>query len=116
MTNLDYVRSLNSEELAETIFTIILPVGQTYSESRLGIAKWLDEKFVPMNGMSLNYGCVYSFDNFYSSVKCKCFIDYDGIGYFIDNDGNKVKPVRCNCDWLMNNKPENSNYILWFNR
>ena len=67
--------------------------------------------------MVYGYGTILSFDEFYECVKTGSFIDYDGTGYFIDNEtGEKVKPLRCNCDWLRKNKPENSDYVMWFNK
>lgn len=63
------------------------------------------------------YGDIYSFDDFSDCVECGGFIDYDGQGIFIDNNtGERLKAVRCNVDWLKKNKPENSDYIMWFNR
>lgn len=67
--------------------------------------------------MVYGYGTILSFDEFYECVKAGLFIDYDGTGYFIDNEtGEKVKPLTCNYKWLKNNKPENSDYIMWFNK
>lgn len=67
--------------------------------------------------MVYGYGTILSFDEFYECVKAGLFIDYDGTGYFIDNEtGEKVKTLRCNCDWLKTNKPENSDYVMWFNK
>lgn len=61
-------------------------------------------------------GNIYSFDEFYSIVKTGGFIDYDGSGEFIDEDGNKIAHIHCNCDWLVNNKPDNCNYVMWYNK
>ena len=67
--------------------------------------------------MVYGYGTILSFDEFYECVKTGLFSDYDGTGYFIDNEtGEKVKPLTCNYKWLKNNKPENSDYIMWFNK
>ena len=67
--------------------------------------------------MTWGYGDIYPFEDFFSYVKDGDFIDYDGTGYFIDNEtGEKVKTLRCNCDWLRENKPENSDYVMWFNK
>lgn len=67
--------------------------------------------------MNYGYGSIYPFGDFFSYVKDGDFIDYDGTGYFIDNEtGEKVKTLRCNCDWLRENKPENSDYVMWFNK
>lgn len=67
--------------------------------------------------MCHGYGDILSFGEFYEFVKNGSFIDYDGQGQFIDNEtGEKIKTLRCNCDWLKANKPENSDYIMWFNK
>ena len=67
--------------------------------------------------MVYGYGTILSFDEFYECVKTGSFIDYDGTGYFIDNEtGEKIKTLSCNCNWLKDNKPENSDYVMWFNK
>ncbi len=66
--------------------------------------------------MCYGYGEIFSFEEFYKCVETGSFIDYDGTGCFIDNEtGEEVKTLRCN-DWLKENKPENSDYIMWFNK
>ena len=67
--------------------------------------------------MNWGYGDIYSFDEFLEYVRTGSFIDYDGTGYFINNDtGEKLKTISCNIDWLNKHRPENSDYIMWFNR
>ena len=64
-----------------------------------------------------NVNAKLTFDEFYDYVECGGFIDYDGQGVFIDNTtAEEIKGVRCNCEWLKKNKPENSDYIMWFNK
>lgn len=67
--------------------------------------------------MNYGYGDIYSFDEFLEFVKDGSFIDYDGTGYFVLNDtGDRLNQIGCNVDWLNKHKPENSDYIMWFNR
>lgn len=67
--------------------------------------------------MNYGYGDIYSFDEFLEYVRTGSFIDYDGSGAFVDNiTGKEIKDVRCNVEWLKKHKPENSDYIMWFNK
>lgn len=48
MTNLDYVKTLSAEELANYIYSTIITIGKQYTESQLGVANWLkEERVVP---------------------------------------------------------------------
>ena len=62
------------------------------------------------------YGTCLTYDNFYDSVFFGGINEYDGCGYFVDNEGNKIKDIYCDCDWLNENRPENCNFIMWFNK
>ena len=45
-TNRDYLSTLSNEELANTIYDIIVDrVGRRYNSSRLGVAQWLGEEY-----------------------------------------------------------------------
>lgn len=67
--------------------------------------------------MNYPYGDIMSFEEFLYAVRHGGFIDYDGQGYFIDDTtGEEIKGIRCDVEWLINNKPENSNHIMWFNK
>jgi hypothetical protein len=61
-------------------------------------------------------GMCMTYENFYDSVFFGGLIDYDGFGYFVDNEGNKIKDVYCDCDWLNENRPENCNFVMWYNK
>lgn len=61
-------------------------------------------------------GDIMPFEDFYESVKCGEFIDYDGSGDFMTFDGEKVGEVRCDIDWLKKNKPENAPFVVWYNK
>ena len=46
MTNLDYIRTLSAEELADLLYDYWLPRGQyVWSDSRKGLVKVLGEKY-----------------------------------------------------------------------
>ena len=61
-------------------------------------------------------GDIMPFEDFYKSVKCGGFIDYDGGGDFMTFDGEKVGEVKCDIDWLKKNKPENAPFVVWYNK
>lgn len=45
-TNRDYLATLTNEELANTIYDVIVDrVGRRYNSSRLGVAQWLGEEY-----------------------------------------------------------------------
>lgn len=45
-TNRDYLATLSNEELANTIYDVIVDrVGRRYNSSRLGVAQWLGEEY-----------------------------------------------------------------------
>ena len=46
MTNREYLSTLTNEELANTIYDVIVDrVGRRYNSSRLGVAQWLGEEY-----------------------------------------------------------------------
>lgn len=61
------------------------------------------------------YGIYYPIDDFIDSVKRGSYVDYDGIGYLLDIDGNKIGPSRCNAKWLEESKKQGAVYVSWFN-
>ena len=61
------------------------------------------------------FGHVYTFDDFIPLVDSKCYLNYDGIGYIVDKDGEKIEPIDCNVSWLKKHKKKN-HYITWYNK
>lgn len=61
------------------------------------------------------YGYVLTLDDFIENVRCTCFTDYDGHGYFLDKNGERYGYIRCDVKWLEKYKPTFT-YVLWFNK
>lgn len=45
MTNREYLHTLTNNELAYSIYEIIIPIGKMYNISTGGVALWLDETY-----------------------------------------------------------------------
>ena len=58
---------------------------------------------------------VFTVDNFIRSVERGSFNDYDGIGCFSAIDGEKQKEIRCDADWLKENRADYP-FVLWYNK
>ena len=44
------------------------------------------------------------------------FIDDDGIGHWVDKEGNDLGYIRCNVNWLKSNQPKDAKFIMWYNK
>ena len=64
----------------------------------------------------IGFGDCYPIDTFIEEVKDGSFIDYDGSGFWVDSEGNEISSIRCNAEWLKQNKPENAKFIIWYNK
>ena len=64
----------------------------------------------------IGYGDCYYIDDFIEEVKNGNFTEYDGIGSFVDNEGNKLSRIICDDEWIEENKPENCNFVMWYNK
>ena len=42
--------------------------------------------------------------------------DYDGIGEVLDSDGNKIKRMSCNVNFLKECKKDGACFIAWYNK
>lgn len=45
MTNREYLHTLTNNELAYSIYEIIIPIGKMYNNSMGGVALWLNETY-----------------------------------------------------------------------
>lgn len=61
-------------------------------------------------------GDVYFIEEFIEAVKNKCIIDYDGVGYFLDVNGNKKEPIRCDSRFLRRAKNNGEKFVIWYNK
>ena len=64
----------------------------------------------------IGYGDCYPIDTFIENVNDGSFIDDDGSGFWVDFEGNKISSIRCDANWLKQNKPENARFIMWYNK
>lgn len=62
------------------------------------------------------YGDCFPIDVFIENVEHGGFIDYDGSGYFVNANGDKISSLRCDAEWLRKHTPENAKFIMWFNK
>lgn len=62
------------------------------------------------------FGDCFAIDDFIKNVECGGFIDYDGSGRWVDKEGNDLGYIRCDVEWLKQNKPENAEFIMWYNK
>lgn len=62
------------------------------------------------------FGDCFTIDDFIGYVEDGSFIDYDGTGYWVDGEGNRLGSIYCNVNWLKSNTPEGAEFIMWFNK
>ena len=62
------------------------------------------------------YGLFYPIDDFIEDVTSGGIVDYDGIGYLLDSNGDKIGPSRCNVKFLEDAKSNGTVYVAWFNK
>lgn len=66
------------------------------------------------------YGDVFLIDDFIEEVRHGCFINYDGIGFFGDWNGEIDREfyndmINCNVEWLEKNRKDYL-FIFWYNK
>lgn len=61
------------------------------------------------------YGDVFTVDHFIESVKCGSFVDYDGIGYFANIEGEEKQQISCDVNWLQAHRADYP-FIIWYNK
>jgi hypothetical protein len=66
---------------------------------------------------ALNYGLVIPIEEFAQSVSNGSFISYDGVGYFLDENGTEIdsKCVPFNATEILKNKNKYK-YVCWYNK
>ena len=62
------------------------------------------------------YGLFSPIDDFIEDVRGGYFNDYDGMGYLLDTDGNKLDDVICNVKYLEKAKANGVIYVAWYNK
>ncbi|MBO4667559.1 MAG: hypothetical protein J5666_05495 [Bacilli bacterium] len=68
--------------------------------------------------ITLKSGCgeCFTIDDFIKIVNDGGFIDYDGIGHWVDLSGADLGYIRCEANWLRNNKPKDAAFVMWYNK
>jgi hypothetical protein len=66
------------------------------------------------------YGEVFLIDDFIEEVRNGCFINFDGIGFFGDWNGENDREfykdmINCNVKWLEENRKDYL-FIFWYNK
>lgn len=49
-------------------------------------------------------------------VMAKSIIDYDGIGYLLDKDGERIGGMWCDVSFLKNAKKNGACFVAWYNK
>ena len=75
----------------------------------------LYSKAIIMN-VQYGYGDFYPIDDFMDDVEGGGIMNYDGIGYLLDANGNEIDQVDCNLEFLEDAKANGAVYVSWFNK
>ena len=78
----------------------------------------LNELYAKAIIMNVNhgYGLFYPIDDFIDDVRGGGIINYDGIGYLLDTNGDEIGRVDCDVRFLENAKTNGAVYVSWFNK
>ena len=60
-------------------------------------------------------GYIMTVDDFIEEVRIGSFVDYDGSGVFADWEGNRKEYIRCDVNWLQENRKDYP-FVKWFNK
>lgn len=63
-----------------------------------------------------NCGLIMPIDMCIDWVKSGGIIDYDGHGYLLDENGEKIGGMHCNTDFLKKAKEEGACFVVWYNK
>lgn len=62
------------------------------------------------------FGFKMPIDDFIIDVQDGFFIDYDGLGYLLDKDGNRIGGMRCDVLLLQEAKKHGACFVDWYNK
>ena len=94
----------------------------------LGIEKYDAEKYrlkdeledLYAQAIELNckngYGLIMPIDMCIEWVARGSIIDYDGTGYLLDKDGERIGGMRCNVSFLQKAKEKDACFVAWYNK
>lgn len=63
-----------------------------------------------------NCGLIMPIDLAISWVEGKCIIDYDGIGYLLDENGEQIGDMYCSVQFLYKAKENGAVFVAWYNK
>lgn len=61
-------------------------------------------------------GIFYPIDDFIDEVRDGGIIAYDGTGYLINSEGQRMGYARCNVQFLEEEKANGTAYVAWFHK
>jgi hypothetical protein len=62
------------------------------------------------------YGLIMPIDECIDWVESGSIIDYDGHGYLLDKDGERIGGMRCDVSFLENAKENSACFVAWYNK
>ena len=62
------------------------------------------------------YGLIMPIDMCIDWVTKKSIIDYDGTGYLLDKDGERIGSMRCDVSFLKRAKENGACFVAWYNK
>ena len=63
-----------------------------------------------------NCGLIMPIDMAIEWVDGGSIVDYDGMGYALDGDGNRIKAICCDVDFLEECKKDGAVFMAWYNK
>ena len=63
-----------------------------------------------------NCGLIMPIDMCIDWVKCESIIDYDGHGYLLDKNGERIGGMRCRVSFLQKAKEKEAVFVAWYNK
>ena len=63
-----------------------------------------------------NCGLIMPMDMAIEWVDSGFIVDYDGMGYALDSDGNRIKAICCDVDFLEECKKDGAVFMAWYNK
>ena len=63
-----------------------------------------------------SYGLIMPIDMCIDWVTQESIIDYDGTGYLLDKDGERIGGMRCSVSFLKKAKEKGACFVAWYNK
>ena len=63
-----------------------------------------------------NCGLIMPIDECIDWVICGSIIDYDGHGYLLDKDGERIGSMHCDASFLVEAKENGACFVAWYNK